>query len=144
MPITLLQGTDLPYNIFSSLGIYGLPILEYLTYKDGNALRATCKEARSAVINYKWMDSETCIKGSLKKWRTCFPNARAANIERRNDLKDIDFVHLKGIHTLYRWGCNQATITDAPINYLIGTTNLFYDTSYYEDDDDKDSEAGWM
>ena len=138
MPITLLQGDDLPCNIFSSLGEYGLPILEYLTYKDGNALRATCKEARKAVEEHKLMDSKTHIKGSLQKWRICFRNAKAVNISGRKDLKDDDFVHLKGIHTLYMWGCNQATITDAPINYLIGTTNLFYDTSYYEDDDDKD------
>ena len=122
MPITLLQGDDLPCNIFSSLGEYGLPILEYLTYKDGNALRATCKEARKAVEEHKWMDSKTHIKGSLKLWRTCFRNAKAVNISDRKDLKDDDFVHLKGIHTLNMSFCEE--IYDEHLYHLKGIHTL--------------------
>ena len=126
MPVTLLQGGDCPDNVFSHLGIYGLPILAFLTYRDANAFRATCKEARDAVAEHKWMDSETSIKGSLKLWRICFPNARAANIWQRRDLRDIDFAYLKGIHTLNMSLCSQ--ITDAAFAHLTGIHTL--DMSY--------------
>ena len=121
MSVTLFQGT-LPYNIFSTLGIYGLPILAYLTYEDGTDLRTTCKEARTAVAEYKWMDSKTHIDGSLEKWRACFRNAKAANISRRRDLEDAAFVHLKGSHTLDISHCLH--LTDAAVVHLKGIHTL--------------------
>jgi len=121
-PLTLLQGGDRPDNVFSHLGGHGSLILAFLTYRDANALRATCKEACTAVAEHKWMDSETRIKGSLKLWRICFRNARAANISYRRDLKDIDFVHLKGIHTLNMSCCN--TISKAAFTHLKGIHTL--------------------
>jgi hypothetical protein len=43
----------------------------------------------------------TCIKGSLCSWRTCFPNARAANLYKRSaPLLDADFRFFRGLHYL--------------------------------------------
>jgi hypothetical protein len=127
-PLTLLQGGDRPDNVFSHLGGHGSLILAFLTYRDANALRATCKEACSAVAEHKWMDSETRIKGSLKLWRTCFRNAKAANIFNRRHLKDIDFVHFKGIHTLNMTGCTG--ITDAAFVHLKEIHTLTIDSCF--------------
>jgi len=125
-PITLVGGNR-PYHIMSVLlaehsrseGIFG-----FLTYEDANNLRLVCKELRDEVKDFYWKDSKTRIKGSLKLWRICFRNAKAANIYKRRDLTDADFVYLKGIHTLNMSGCNQETITDAAFVHLKGIHTL--------------------
>ena len=123
-PVTLVGGNR-PYHIMSVLlaehsrseGIFG-----FLTYEDANNLRLVCKELRDEVRDFRWKDMKTRIKGSLKKWRTCFPFAKSANISYRTDLTDAAFVHLKGIHTLDMHECNQ--ITDAAFAHLKGIHTL--------------------
>jgi hypothetical protein len=81
------------------------------------------------------MDSVSRIRGSIKKWRTAFPCARAVNVKYRNDIVDADFVHIRGdarvrLHTVIMWGC--LSVTDAAFVHLRGihTLNMF---SCYQD-----------
>ncbi len=41
-----------------------------------------------------------------------------------HQLTDAAFVHLRGIHTLYMWNCNQPAITDAAFVHLRGIHTL--------------------
>jgi len=132
-PITLVGGNR-PYHIMSVLlaehsrseGIFG-----FLTYKDANSLRLVCKELRDEVSDFRWMDSKTRINGSLKLWRTCFRNAKAANVSMAREhsyhdhISDSEFVYLRGIHTLNMSKCNdEYTITDAAFVHLKGIHTL--------------------
>ena len=89
------------------------------------------------------------IVGPLAAWRAANPDALVANVYRRDDLVDADFVHLagikalnmvgccnpgltdaafvhlRGLHTLWMSGCNQASITDAAFVHLHGLHTLF-------------------
>ena len=131
-----------PQNVFS---VASHCLFGFLTTRDANAVRATCREARDAVAAHPWADAETRIPRSLARWRACFPRAVAANVSERDDLVDADFaahlrglrvlnmgrcrgvsdaafVHLRGIHTLKMWGCacGQTSITGATFAHLRG------------------------
>ena len=112
------------------LEVAGGSFLPFFDTCAATVLRTLCTEMRDAVAGYAWADGRR-IKGSLVAWRACFPRARRANIERRRDLGDGDFVHLAGIHTLNMSWCNQATITDA--------VRALY--RIYDDDDDDDDDG---
>ena len=120
-------------------GIFG-----FLTTRDARALRLVCRLCCADVAAARWHDEETPISGSLAAWRTCFPDARAANVAGRADLRDEEFArlaglkalnmsqctgitnaslaHLAGIHTLYTNGCTG--ITDAGLAHLAGIHTL--------------------
>ena len=101
-------------------------ILSYLRQGEVLGLRATSRTCREAVAEHAWSDYDDSdwstgnIKRNLAGWRKCFPLARAANLRYNKKLKDADFVHLRGIHTLGMRGCDQATITDAAFVHLRG------------------------
>ena len=89
------------------------------------------------------------IEGPLGAWRAANPDALVANVYRRDDLVDADFVllkgikalnmslcsnpgltdaafvHLRGLHTLWMAGCDQASITDAAFVHLEGLHTLW-------------------
>jgi len=147
-------GGDGDYSILSVLfgpHSIGEGIFSFMTMIDSNKVRVQCRECHQAVKDFPWMDSETKIKGSVKAWRAAFPVARAVNVSERDDIVDEDFVHirgdararlhtvkiarcknvtdaafiyLRGIHTLFISGCNQATITDAAFIHLRGIHTL--------------------
>ena len=123
-------------------GIFG-----FLNMIDSNKVRVQCVECRQAVMDFPWMDAshKSRIRSSVRAWRAAFPVARAVNVSDRRDIVDADFVHirgdarvrlhtvdmwncksvtdaaflhLRGIHTLFMDGCNQATITDAAFVHL--------------------------
>ena len=151
----------------------GADVLSFLRMgKDGNTLRLVCKEMKDNCTLYPWMEGmnegggasirKLCkvskIHGSVRVWRECYPNARAANVGAKLDeytkvlvpppsvlydddfahfsgmqyldiseqhaITDAAFVHLKGIHTLTMWGCNQPTITNAAFIHLKGIQTL--------------------
>ena len=60
-------------------------IFSYLDLKDATQLRTTCIDGKLSVANYAWNDMKTEIIDILK-WKTCFPNAKAAQISRYCDL----------------------------------------------------------
>lgn len=64
------------------------------------------------------ISEDTVIEGSLKTWRTTYPNAIVANISNRTDLCDEDFIYLRGIRVLNMNNCNQTTITDIAFENL--------------------------
>ena len=130
-------------------GIFG-----FLNMIDSNKVRVQCVECRQAVMDFPWMDVsyDSRVRGSVRAWRAAFPVARAVNVSQRDDIVDADFVHirgdarvrlhtvnmwnckrvtdaaffhLRGIHTLEMWGCNQATITDAAFICLRGIHTLY-------------------
>ena len=99
----------------------GEVILGFFTMEEANALRLVCSEMREAVAGAAWFDMKTRIAGSLATWRARFPKARAANVEKRRDLADGDFVHLKGVHMLDMSHRNHPGITDlAFVNRIKG------------------------
>ena len=53
-------------------------------------------ECRKAVMDFPWLDDNSRIRGSVKKWRAAFPYAGAVNASLRNDIIDSDFVHIRG------------------------------------------------
>ena len=148
-------GGDGDYSILSVLfGAHsiGEGIFGFLTMIDSNKVRVQCVECRKAVMEFPWMDKKSKIKGSVRAWRAAFPVARAANVSYRDDIVDADFVHirgdarvrlhtvymsnckrvtdaafvhLRGIHTLDMYGCNQITITDIAFIHLRGIHTLY-------------------
>ncbi len=56
-------------------GIFG-----FLTTREACALRLVCRLCCADVAAARWHDEKTAISGSLAAWRTCFPDARAANV----------------------------------------------------------------
>jgi len=125
IPFVLSRGTNskgLRANVLSTAGKNLLP---FLTAKNVSALRGVSAYARNTV-NYDYLGSkEAVIRGSLAQWRLQFPNARYANISGRNDLRDEDFLHLKGIKWLNMSFCNQPTITDAAFAHIKGVHTLY-------------------
>ena len=147
-------GGDGDYSILSVLfGAHsiGEGIFGFLNMRDSNKVRVQCVECRQAVMDFPWMDEKSHIKGSVRAWRAAFPVARSVNVSNRYDIVDADFVHirgdarvrlhtvkmlycrrvtdaafvhLRGIHTLDMWGCNQATITDSAFIHLRGIHTL--------------------
>ena len=99
-------------------------LLGFLDTWDATLLRQCSTLAREVVAEFPWEDKATRITGSLHQWRTCYPNARAANISARGDLRDEDFSHLRGVHTLDMSNCSQSTITDAAFAHLRGIHTL--------------------
>ena len=95
-------------------------------------LRATCRDAVSAVAAHPWDDLDTVIHGNVGPellpagpggqkgaWRGCFPQARGANVSehcaftnsngRRMPMLDEDFVHLVGLRRLNMSRCRMVT-----------------------------------
>jgi hypothetical protein len=91
------------------------------------ALRGTCVAARDAVAAHPWADGHARIAFPAR-WRAAFPRAKVANISYVLGLRDADFVHLRGLHTLCMSYCYQTSITDAAFAHLGGIRML--DMSY--------------
>ena len=98
-------------------GIFG-----FLTTREARALRLVCRLCCADVAAARWHDEKTAISGSLAAWRTCFPDARAANVVARTDLRDVDFARLAGLKALNMGGCTG--ITDAGLAHLAGIHTL--------------------
>ena len=64
------------------------------------------------------------IEGPLAAWRAANPDALVANVRRRNDLVDADFVHLVGIKALNMMACRNPGLTDAAFVHLRGLHTL--------------------
>ena len=79
----------------------------FLTTREANALRRTCREACAAVTAHPWTDAQTRIAGRLARWRKCFPHAVAANVTERYDLVSADFAHLRGVRTIDMARCHN-------------------------------------
>ena len=65
------------------------------------------------------------IVGPLAEWRAANPDALVANVCRRVDLTDADFVHLAGIKALWMGGCTSPGLTDAAFVHLRGLHTLW-------------------
>ena len=78
--------------------IYG-GLLPYFTIEEACSLRLINKEFNEIVTKYPWDDMKTKIKGSIKSWRKCFPNARSANVHNKI-LYDCDFNYFEGLEKL--------------------------------------------
>jgi hypothetical protein len=112
----------------------GFVLLPLFTTRDACALRLVCREFLAAVSEHPWEDTgrRTVIQGSIATWRTCFPHARCANVQRWEThggnnkraapVVDADFVHFEGLRELYMAGCRD--ITDAAFSHLHGIHTL--------------------
>jgi hypothetical protein len=131
-------GGDGDYSILSVLfGLHSIGggIFSFLTMIDSNKVRVQCVECRQAVMDFPWMDDESKIKGSVKRWREAFPVARAVNVSERSDIVDADFVHIRGgarvrLHTVNMRYCYS--VTDAAFVYLRGIYTLKMRGCYQE------------
>ena len=104
-------------------------LLPFFTTRDANSLRLVCHEFLDCCTSHPWEDEVTVVKGSLAKWRVCFPLAKAANVGqwqpyinplgRKLPLKDADFVFFKGIRTLNIFWAT--CISDAAFEFLRGS-----------------------
>lgn len=128
--------------------IYG-GLLPYFTTEDACSLRLINKEFNEIVTKYPWDDMKTIIKGSIKLWRKCFPNARSANVHNKilydSDLTyfeqlqkldisrsmsnenpiyvtELGFIKLSKLKSLNIMGCN--TIPEIGLKYLINMKEL--------------------
>jgi len=118
-------------------------LLQFLPSNSLATLRATGKEARTAVSQVRLDNTGKVVKGSLEAWRKSFPKALSINLSGRvltdDDFRylagvpnvnisyckgftDAAFVHLRGIHTLNMSDCRQ--ITDTAFQHLRGITTL--------------------
>ncbi len=89
-------------------GIFG-----FLSTRDARPLRLVSRVLCADVRNARWYDRETRITGDLRAWRACFSDARCANVSGREDLTDVDLVHLSSVEEVNLSGCAQ--ITDASL-----------------------------
>ena len=88
------------------------------------------RPCRNAVAKHQWggrslfdfPEKPSCINGSVELWRRCFPNATCANISYNTKVNDSDFIHLRGLHTLWMDGCEQSR--DAALEHLAGIQAL--------------------
>ena len=98
-PLTLVGGDPRACNVLSLFyGAHGVGrgIFGFLTLLDANNLRLVCQEMKREVTAFPWNDSTTPVKGKeLERWRTSYPNARAAKIT--GPLRNTDFIFLKGL-----------------------------------------------
>ena len=62
------------------------------------------------------------IESPLADWHAANPGAEVANVYRREDLRDADFVHLVGLKAVKMRYCNG--ITDAGLAHLAGIHTL--------------------
>jgi hypothetical protein len=78
--------------------IYG-GLLPYFTIEDACSLRLINKEFNEVVTKYPWDDMKTKIRGSIKLWKKCFPNARSANVHNKI-LHNSDFDYFEDLQKL--------------------------------------------
>lgn len=117
---------SLPSTLLSSVPH---ALLGYLSTRDACALRATCREALAAVARFPWAESGywseadqewypgtrigragSSTSQCLARWRRCFPQAAAANLEYTMDLTPQDVsAHLDGLLGVDLSGCQQLT-----------------------------------
>ena len=106
-------------------------LLPLFSTADACALRLVCREFLAAVSEQLWEDRKTVIKGSIARWRACFPRALSANVAewqwpgrepRSAPVVDADFVHLQGLRALDMRGCTS--VTDAAFAHLRGIHTL--------------------
>jgi hypothetical protein len=126
MRVPLAGGTQ--ETLLSEVGPVLLP---FFTTRDACALRLVCREFLAAVSEHPWEDRDTVIQGAIGAWRACFPRARCANVQKRDEfyevarvapVVDADFVHFVGLRELYMAGCMD--VTDAAFAYLRGIHTL--------------------
>ena len=126
MRVPLAGGTQ--ETLLSEVGPV---LLRFVSTADACALRLVCREFLAAVTEHPWEDRRTVIKGSIRAWRACFPRARCANAQARDDrfvvaraapLVDADFVHFEGLRELCVSGCKD--FTDAAFVHLRGIHTL--------------------
>ena len=73
--ITAFASGASAHTVFSPPAVQHA-LLSMLTTAAVLPLRATCKDARTAVAGHKWCDRDTFIRGSIAAWRRCFPRAQ--------------------------------------------------------------------
>jgi len=93
-------------------------IMQFLDNESQMALRNVNRGSRETVQQYTKGYPLEVIRGSLEEWRRAYPRATVANISGRRDLRDADFVHLRGIRWVNMTGCKS--ITDAAFVHLRG------------------------
>jgi hypothetical protein len=100
-------------------------LLPFFSIEDANCLRLVCHEFLEDVTSHQWEDKSTVIRGSVAKWRRCFPRARAANVgefPRSTQITDQDCVHFAGVLHLNIRLCTS--ITDKGFLHLQGIKSL--------------------
>jgi hypothetical protein len=115
-PLMAFCGGSLPHTLLSSCRGLLLPCLDT---HSALPLRATCREARDAVALHPWATRDAPIRGSVARWRACFPRALCANFSsymaylyhhnRSSPLRDEDCAHLEGLRQLDISGCTALT-----------------------------------
>ena len=109
----------------------GPALLPFFNTRDACVLRLVCQEFLAAVREYPWADGKTAIQGSIAAWRSCFPRALSANIQRMDwagfnqrwaPVVDADFVHFEGLRKLRMGSCTS--VTDAAFVHLHGIRAL--------------------
>jgi hypothetical protein len=120
-----LAGGDGASTVFSHLVAshsHVRGVLGFLSTREASSLRLVCKELRASVTDFKWEDGCSSIRGSLGRWRACFPHARVANVSGRADLTDADFVHLRNVNVIFMMSCTG--VTDAAFSHLTACRTL--------------------
>lgn len=115
--MTPLAGSA-PITVLSAAGT---TLLKFLTMYDATAFRSVCQETRDAVTDQPWAVADR-IHRSVAAWRACFPRAVAANVSGRDDVRDEDLIHFRGIPDVNLDRCIH--ITDAGIAHIAGVKRL--------------------
>ena len=76
-------------------------LFPFFSTEEACNLRLINKEFNQLVKEYPWDDANTKVKGNIKLWRTCFPNAYSINVSNRSKpLNDSDCEYFNGIKKL--------------------------------------------
>ena len=120
-----------------SVGNFGkavmdFPLMDAVSVNKGSMARVFFNSAVANISEFK-QDGERddCLVGRRKPIGADFVHIRGdararlhTVLKKCNRVTDAAFVHLRGIHTLYMYACNQATITDAAFVHLCGIQSL--------------------
>ena len=104
----------------------GAGIFGFLDQRHACALRLVCVEMRDAVAAAPWMATSR-IYSSVRRWRRCFPLARAADVAWRikSPLYNADFKYLRNLRWL-NLTCSDGTyVFDSAFAHLEGLETLF-------------------
>lgn len=104
-------------------------LFPFFSTEEACTLRLINKEFNQLVTKYPWDDINTQVKGSIRLWRICFPNAYSLNVSNRSKpLNDSDCKYFNGIRKLNIsrsiFDDPESNITDNGFEYFTNVISL--------------------
>lgn len=103
-----MESTVLPELVFVE------SVIPFLTFKDGNALRTTCKKFLVFTRAAPFCDTAWINGRELERWNTCFPMAKYLRLKRGEESKPFHFPNLVSLFAEQQHGTYPKTLLNRP------------------------------